>query len=153
MEVRLATSKDINQLVRLRIDFLKDEFGLSSDEETQIENHLFSYFDRHLLADSFIAVLVTDEYNILSTAFLTIHEKPANLSFMNGLSGTLLNVFTYPQYRKNGYATKAVTSIIEEAQKRNISVIDLSATTNGLAIYSRLGFREISNTAMRLKLG
>lgn len=152
MEIRLAVREDIDQLIQLRIDFLKDEFCLSSDDESLIKIQLNSYFNKYLLSDSFIGVLVVKENIIVSTAFLVIQEKPANHLLTNGLSGTLLNVFTYPEYRKQGYATKVVERIIEEAGRKKVSVIDLSATADGLAIYSKLGFKEISYTAMKLKL-
>ena len=151
-EVRLARVEDIEQLVQLRIDFLKDEFGLSCDQEAQLRIRLNNYFNRSFITDSLVAVFVFDKNRVVSTAYLSIQERPSNHLSINGLYGTLLNVFTYPAYRRLGYATKAVSRIIEEAQNKEISIIELSATADGLDVYRKLGFKEIDYTAMRLKL-
>ena len=66
--------------------------------------------------------------------------------------GTLLNVYTYPEYRKNGIATDVIKMIIEEAKKQNVSIINLLATENGENVYKKLGFLETEDKSMRLKL-
>ncbi|TGE39393.1 GNAT family N-acetyltransferase [Desulfosporosinus fructosivorans] len=79
-------------------------------------------------------------------------ERPANPSFITGKTGTLLNVFTYPKYRRMGSATKAICKIIDEAKRLGVSSIDLSATQDGKPLYEKLGFIEPKCTQMRLQL-
>jgi len=54
----------------------------------------------------------------------------------------VLNVLTYPQYRKMGYATKIMNFIIEEAKNHDVSYIELSASELGKPLYKKLGFLE-----------
>ena len=83
---------------------------------------------------------------------MAISEWPANRVFLNGKIGTLLNVYTYPEYRKNGIGTNVVKIIIEEAKKLNVAIIELLATKDGKNIYKKIGFIETEDKSMRLKL-
>jgi len=83
---------------------------------------------------------------------LIIEEWPANRNFINGKIGTLLNVYTYPEYRKNGIATNVIKKIIEEAKKQNVAIINLFASKDGESVYKKIGFMETEDKGMRLKL-
>jgi len=116
MTIRKATVDDINLLIKLRLDYLIEDRGnLMQDEKTAIKKQLEGYFDKHILDNSFLGVLAEIDGNIVSAAYLSISEKPANPSFITGITGTLLNVLTYPEYRRKGIATKVIKKIIEEA--------------------------------------
>ena len=153
MILRKATLDDMALLTRLRIDYLtEDRGGLSEDEETAVRSQLRTYFTRHIPNNTFIAILAEDEGEALSVAYLAIAEKPANPSFITGLTGTLLNVLTYPPYRRRGIATKVIEKVIEEARRAGVSSIDLSATPDGKYVYEKLGFKESNYTEMALRL-
>lgn len=152
MILRKATIEDINVLVQLRIDYLIDDRGyLEEDEKEIITDQLKCYYQSHISKD-FLAILAEENGIILSTAFLTITEKPANPSFITGVTGTLLNVFTYPGYRRKGIATKVISLLLEEGKKVNVSSFELFATEKGKPLYKKLGFVEPKCTAMRLRV-
>ncbi|GHV12450.1 N-acetyltransferase [Clostridia bacterium] len=138
--LRTATIDDVELLIKLRFDFFAtDDRIISLEQLKQLETSLRNYYKKNIGAN-FIAALIEDDTNILSTAFLSISEYPANLSFPTGKIGTIFNVFTYPDYRKKGYATMALNALIEEAKRQNLSYIDLSATESGRPVYEKLGF-------------
>jgi len=152
MNIRKATIEDIDILIKLRLDFLLADIGnLTANEETAIRIQLESYFTKHINHD-FIAILAETDNNVVSTAFLAISERPANPAFITGKTGTLLNVFTYPKYRRMGYSTKAISQIINEAKQLGVSSIDLSATQDAKPMYEKLGFIVPKFTAMRLQI-
>ena len=76
----------------------------------------------------------------MSTVFLLIQERPANPSFLTGLTGTILNVYTIPVYRRRGIAERLLKMAIREAERKNLSYIELKATRSGEPLYRRLGF-------------
>jgi len=154
MKIRKATIEDIDILIKLRFDYLLADRGdLIQEEEAAVRLQLKSYFPKHIGKD-FIAVFAVIDNQVVSTAFLAISEKPANPAFITGKTGTLLNVFTYPEYRKRGYATKTIEKIIEEAKNLNISLIELSATPDGKPLYEKFGFSQVKSkyTHMNLRL-
>lgn len=150
--IRKATIEDIGILINLRLDFLFDHIGnLTEDQESAIRLQLASYFTKHINND-FLAILAETKNDVVSTAFFVIDERPANPIFITGKAGTLLNVFTYPKYRRMGFAKKVIERIIEEAKQIGVSSIDLLATQDGKPLYEKLGFTEPKDTAMRLQL-
>lgn len=153
MKIHKATLNDIEDLVQLRIDFLRmDQGELSEADEKTIREQSKIYFAKHIHLGDFIALMAKTEGKIASAAFLVLQERPANPAFMTGITGTLLNVITYPEYRKRGIASQVVQMMIKEAEKIGVSSIDLSSTEAGKTLYEKIGFVKPSYTSMRLKL-
>ncbi len=153
MIIRKVTIDDLETLIHLRFDYLAEDMDAISGKDKQlIEAQLRSYFPNHLVNQTFIGVVAEEDAKVMCAAFLTISERPANPLFINGKTGTLLNVLTYPQYRRQGLATKVIGRIIDEAKQCGVSSIDLFATDDGKVLYKRLGFCDTRHPAMRLKL-
>jgi GNAT superfamily N-acetyltransferase len=144
---------DRDLFIRLRLDFI-NEFHKDVDEieKEKLKTSLQSYFNRHIENDEFIGIVCEYDKEIISVAYLVIGEWPPNRNFINGKIGTLLNVYTYPEYRKKGIAANIIKMIIEEAKKQNVSMINLLATEDGENVYRKLGFLETEDKSMRLKL-
>ncbi|SDN23985.1 GNAT family N-acetyltransferase [Acetanaerobacterium elongatum] len=154
MTVRVAETKDIDTLIKLRLEYLAHHFGrLEPKAEQALRAQLQGYFSAHLNHD-FLAVLCEDSGKVVSTAYLAINEKPANPRFITGKTATVLNVYTYPEYRKRGCATQVLELLIQCAKNMNISYIELSATEAGKPLYEKLGFQvwQQPETEMRLQL-
>lgn len=152
MNIRKATLFDLNRLIALRMDYLKLEGGLTQDQETTINAQLRKYFVRHIQSDDFFAILAVDGGRVASAAFLVITERPASPAFITGKTGTVLNVLTYPEYRKRGLSTRVLLTLIEEARNMGVSMIDLFAAPDGVPLYKKLGFQEYKFSAMRMFL-
>lgn len=156
MNVRMATIKDLDMLVKARFDYFSAEkWEVTADKKVMISSQLEQYYPKHLNND-FFAALAEDNGNIASTAFLVVCEKPANLGFPTGKTGLILNVLTYPEYRRMGFATRTMNLLIEEAKRQNLSYIELSASESGKPLYEKLGFKEQESsshfTDMKLSL-
>lgn len=134
--------------------FLTENRGELGKEETEaIVTQLKDYFPKQLNS-SFIAFLAECEGQVISTAFMVVVEKPANPDCITGKIATVLNVFTYLDYRRKWIATKLLSMMISEAKAMNISYLELSATDSGKPVYEKLGFvyRQSKNPEMRLNL-
>lgn len=147
MEVRFAAYGDIDLLIRLRLDFFDDDPVMTVTDEKRaiITTQLRDYYTKHLNKDFFAALAVVDG-NVAAVSFLLIHEKPANYRFPTGIIGEILNVFTYIEYRFNGFATATLKALIEKAREENASVVELSATKAGRPVYEKLGFVDVLHT-------
>lgn len=153
MKIYKATLNDIEDLVQLRIDFLKtDKGGLSASDEKTVREQSKIYFAKHIHLGDFVALIAKTNGKIAAAAFLIVQERPANPAFMTGLTGTLLNVITYPEYRKKGIASQIVQAMIKEAEKMGVSSLDLFSTEEGKTLYEKIGFSAPAYTSMRLKL-
>ena len=151
---RKTTLADIELLVKLRLDFIKDEgIGLTSDETDSFIITCRNYFAKAIENKSFIAFVAENNGETISAAFMTLSERPPRKPFIPCLGGTIYNVFTYGQYRRQGIATNVLELIIEEAKNNGAGFIDLLATQNGKSVYEKLGFWSINLTSMRKELG
>ncbi len=143
MNVRMANHNDIDKLIKVRFDYFASEnWELTNAKKDMIYNQLQQYYPKHINLDFFAVFVEDDNGDVVATAFLVTSEKPANLSWPTGKTGMILNVLTYPEYRKMGYATNAMSMLIEEAKKQNVSYLELSASELGKPLYKRLGFKE-----------
>ena len=140
MNVEKAGMKDIEALVKMRLSYLIEDNGsLDAQDLATIRRELPGYFQSHLDKDLFVYVL-RDGQTIVSCAFLLIVEKPMSPAFINGRTGMVLNVYTCPSYRRRGYAKIIMETLLDEAKKMEISVIELKATENGYPLYHSIGF-------------
>ena len=149
-----ATKEDINELVRMRIAYMKDDFGSVSVNERQcMETQLPDYFERKL-GTELVAFVAKNGERIVSVAYLHIIEMPANSILLNGLYGEVLSVYTEPEYRGRGLCSTLMRNLVEYGKKRGLGRIDLSATDEGYPIYAKIGFKDKEHRYrdMRMKL-
>ena len=78
-------------------------------------------------------------------------EKPPSPAFINGKTGTVLNVYTRPEYRRRRLARRVVDRLIECARAMDLSVIDLKGTDAGYPLYRAAGFTDDVNKYRPMK--
>ncbi len=138
-----ATIQDISTLTDLRITYLQEDLGEITNADLElIKSSLPSYYEKHLNKDLMVYVARNEE-DIVSCAFLLIVEKPMSPLFITGRTGTVLNVYTKPEYRNKGYAKKLMTMLLEDATAQGVSVIELKSTEDGYSIYKSIGFEDV----------
>lgn len=153
MIVRFANHDDFDKLIRVRFDyFTADNYELTDEMRKRINTQLAEYYEKHLNNDFFAALVEDDDGKLAATAFLVISDMPANTLCPTGRYGKVLNVLTYEQYRRKGYATAAMKMLIEEAKRQNLSYMELSASEMGKGVYKKLGFQETGNRYLPMKL-
>lgn len=154
MTFRLAQLDDIRQLVELRIACIAEDLGRIQPEPLKaMREQIPQYFSAHLNRDAF-AFVAQNADEIVSVALLLVKERPASPRFVHGKVAEVLNVYTKPAFRRLGCATRLMQMLLEHARENGVDRVDLSATAEGRAVYSKLGFKEADDgyTAMRFVL-
>jgi len=153
MIIRKATVDDIDLLIKLRIDYLLDENKIKNIDDVDIlKAKLRDYFQKWIPVDGLIAYIAEKDCDICSTAFLSIVERPPRVADSSYLVGTVYNVYTYPNHRRKGIATKVMQALLSEAKLHGVASVDLLSTDDGKHLYENLGFELPSYTSMRIKL-
>jgi len=153
MQIRHATTDDIDLLIKLRIDYLLEENKLHELNDIDvIKGKLREYFEKWIPLKGITAYIAEDNGNACSTAFLSIVERPPRTADTSYYVGTVYNVFTYPQYRRKGIATKVMGALLADAESLGVASVDLLATEDGKPLYEKLGFTVPAYTPMRIKL-
>ncbi|MBR3901005.1 MAG: GNAT family N-acetyltransferase [Ruminococcus sp.] len=151
MIYRMADKNDIDELVRMRIAYINEDYEEISEEQIlQIQKALPNYFENHTGVD-FFAFVAEDSGKMVSCAMLVVTEKPANPSFITGKTGTVLNVYTEKSYRRKGIATIILNNLIEYSKALGLDFIELKATKEGYPLYKKLGFEEQYSTYTPMK--
>jgi predicted acetyltransferase len=150
---RKLGNNDMELFIKLRLDYISDSHkNIDESDKVKIKASLRSFFERHIGNNDFIGIICEYNDKVISAAYFIIDEWPSNRNFLNGKVGTILNVFTYPEYRRNGIASNVIKKIIEEAEKQDVSMIKLDASKDGESVYKKIGFVETEDKSMRLKL-
>lgn len=155
MEYRMGTQTDIEALTEMRLAFIEDCLGRISEEEiSKLQMQLALYYKKHLNKDLFVYV-AEEQKRVVSTAYLLVQEKPANLHFITGKTGEVLSVYTRPEYRRKGIAKTVLCRLLADAKKLALSYLELNATKQGAPLYRQLGFTEYASddTEMRYEIG
>ena len=140
MNVETAGIKDIDALVKMRLDYLHEDNGSLTDcDIAVIRKDLPDYFREHMDKDLFVYV-IREKQAIVACAFLLTIAKPMSPSFINGKTGIVLNVFTCQPYRRRGYAKQIMEVLLEEAKRLELSVVELKSTEDGYPLYQSVGF-------------
>lgn len=144
MMIVKAEKNDIPELVRLRLAYLAEDTGFKNDEEKEtVAARLPAYFEKHLNEDLTV-FLAKEDGKTAACAFLLVTEMPMSPSFPNGRTGTVLNVYTDPSCRRQGYGRAVMTELLAEGKRLDLSRIELKATKDGYPLYQKLGFRDSS---------
>jgi GNAT superfamily N-acetyltransferase len=140
--IREATREDVELLIDLRLAFIReDDAPLDDHWAGVLRKQMESFFPEHIGKD-FFAFLMEEEGGAVSSVFLREEHTPANKRFPTGVTGTIYNVYTLPEWRRRGYATALVKEAMGKGKERNYSFIALQASEKGYPLYKSLGFRE-----------
>lgn len=150
-----AAANDMEQLTDLRVAYIQEDLGnVEVTDLDAMRESLPGYYAAHLGKDLYVYITRNDDGEIVSCAFLLIVEKPASPAFITGKTGTVLNVYTKPEYRHKGYAKKLMEMMLEDAATEQLSVVELKATDDGYHLYELVGFEEVVSKyhVMRVRL-
>lgn len=147
IEYRIATDKDIELMMRSRLEMLRVVNNLSDDYEysEDIVNNSRDYF----LNGDQTTVLVLDGDKVIGCASMSYMTIMPTFSHPTGKRAHLMNVYTNPSYRRQGIARKMVNMLIDDAWSKGATEISLDATKLGRPLYESMGFID-SNECMVL---
>jgi len=140
---RKATTDDIDALLKLRIDFLRDAKNIQNEGEEAILIQANKNFLSQSLADgSFIQWLAMDGAEIVGSSSVSLYVLPPNAMRLSGKVAYIGNMFTYPAHRKQGIATKLFALAVDSAKAAGCGEVCLDATEMGRPIYEKYGFQK-----------
>jgi GNAT superfamily N-acetyltransferase len=141
-------TEDVAELLRIRMDFLNEDFRITPSEEESLRIRLGLFYMDHLGVD-FFAYGFTVGNRIVASAFLTVGTRPPNPVVPSGYYGYVSNVYTEPAYRCRGLASRLMKQIDSEAEILGLDAVELIATKMGRPVYEKDGYQPIGGTYMR----
>ena len=86
------------------------------------------------------AYLLWDGETLAGTGAVSYFQVMPTVHNPTGRKAYLMNLYTAPQYRRQGIATRILTRLVEDAHRRGVTAISLEATAMGRPLYEKFGF-------------
>lgn len=145
-EYRRATPDDIDELVRTRITVLRAANKLSDDADmSAVEKETFAYYRRALENGEHIAYLVYDSGTFIGAGGVSFYQVMPTYHNPSGKKAYIMNMYTAPEYRRQGIALHTLDLLVKNAKEQGISHISLEATDMGRPLYEKYGFVKMED--------
>lgn len=136
-----ATIEDLDILTETRITVLRAANQLSDDVDmSEVRAQSYEYYKRALSNDTHVAYLVLDGEEFVGAGGVSFFEVMPTYHNPTGKKAYIMNMYTKPEYRRQGIAYQTLDMLVKEAKKRGITAISLEATKMGRALYEKYGF-------------
>jgi ribosomal protein S18 acetylase RimI-like enzyme len=145
--IRPATEADIPALVSLR-RALFESMGYHDLALTQVAQASSRYFATALPQGEFQAWVAEADGEIVASGGLVIHAIPPTAYNLAGQEGYIMNMYTQPEWRRQGIGAAILQAILDYLQAQDIPLVSLHATPDGRRLYARCGFEPTNE--MRL---
>lgn len=141
-----ATYEDIDRLTKTRMEVLRAANQLSHvTDMSEVERESYNYYQKALCDDSHIAYLVFDGNRFVGTGGVSFFQVMPTYHNSSGKKAYIMNMYTKPEYRRKGIASKTLDMLIRDIRKRGITAISLEATDMGRTLYEKYGFVKMNH--------
>lgn len=141
-----ADIADIHFLTKTRVEVLRAANRLPEDADLSlVERESRLYYEQALLQGSHVAYLVFDKEDFAGCGGISFYTVMPTYHNPSGRKAYIMNMYTKPEYRRQGIALKTLSLLVQEAKSRGITQIALEATEMGRPLYERFGFTLVRN--------
>lgn len=130
---------------RLRKE-LFTELGEVTEKEdlSALEEATKQYFLAHIGRDM-VSWGMLEDGQLAATGSLCLFSRIPYAENLTGREGYILNIYTSPKSRKQGYAKRIVDEIVDYARRTGIKRLWLNASEDGEGVYAQRGFTKKDN--------
>ena len=139
--IRKATLDEIELLMEWRMEVLHEVFSIPLSKNTgDLEQENRVYYQKALAQNEHIACFAYTEDKIVGCGGICFYREMPSPDNPTGKCAYLMNIYTKPQFRKQGVGDAMINSLVEQAIKRGISKIYLETSESGKRLYTKFGF-------------
>lgn len=139
---------ELPQIIKMRIDQLTEEYvsgGRTVPEGANLETALMDFYRRNMAAGTYVSWLALDGDKIVGTSGMSFAEKPPYFTCTSGKLGILSSMYTDPDYRRMGIASRLLDRVVKEAKDYGCGTIYITASDVGVKLYESYGFQHNGN--------
>lgn len=141
-----ATIDDIEILTKTRIEVLRAANKLADDVDmTEVEKQSYEYYSKALNEGTHTAYLVFDEAKFVGAGGVSYFRVMPTYHNPSGNKAYIMNMYTNPEYRRQGIAFETLRLLVEDAKSRGVNAISLEATDMGRPLYEKYGFIKMND--------
>ncbi len=141
VDIRRANLNDLDALVQLRLDLLREVGDLKNDAQTTaLADATRQYLIRKMPTGEFVCWVASVDGCIVGTSGLVLFERPPVAGNLLGMEAYVMNIYTIPEWRSKGVATALIEEIVSFAKSADARRIWLHASKDGKRIYEKVAF-------------
>jgi len=148
VRIRPAGADDVGVLARHRAEMFREMGSLDAPVCASLIEAAAEYFARALPSGEYVAWVATpvlDPTTIVAGAGVQLRgmlPRPDHLgaSLLAGQQALVVNVYTEPEWRRQGVAALLMQHVLDWSRERRIASVVLHASAQGRGLYERLGF-------------
>lgn len=141
-----ATMDDIDILTKSRIEVLRAANKLAEDVDmSEVEKWSYDYYKKALLDGTHTAYLVFDDDRFIGAGGVSYFRVMPTYHNPSGNKAYIMNMYTNPDYRRLGIATKTLELLVADAKEKGVQAISLEATDMGRPLYEKFGFVKMND--------
>lgn len=128
IEIRQATMEDIPEILRKRRGMYEDMDYRDAEALAQMIAATGVYLSKALADGSFRGWLASEERRVVGGGAMVITPWPSHPYDGQCRRATILNVYTYPEFRRRGIARQLMQTMIAWCREEGFAIIFLHAT-------------------------
>lgn len=143
MNLRLAETKDIKQLIKMRWDFTiehDESKGKSSFESFEKECH--SFLEKAINGDKWFIWVAEVEHTIVSHIYIELIQKVPRPGRITYPFAYMTNVYTLKEFRSKGIGSNLLSTINEWAKKNSYEFIIVWPSDESIQYYKKNGYEH-----------
>jgi len=148
--IREATADDIPEILEQRKRMYQDMGHGEPEALFLMVSTSREFLVKAIPSRHFRGWFAACEGKIVADGAVLLSPWPSHTYDGECLRATILNVYTYPEYRRRGIARQLMQFMIDWCRNQRLSMVYLHASEGGRSLYESLGFEP--TTEMRLKL-
>ena len=150
ISIREAGSGDLREILSQRRGMYEGMGYRDTDALSAMLASSEPYLTAALANGSFRAWMAQAGEQVAGGGAVLISPWPSHPYDLECRRATVLNVFVYPQFRRQGIARQLMQTMIDWCREQDLAAVYLHASQDGKPLYQKLGFEP--TTEMRLKL-
>ena len=146
MEFRVATLNDLDLLTTARIEVLRAANKLdASTDMANVEKESYNYYKNALEDNTHYAILVMEDDKFIGAGGVSFYSVMPTYHNPSGKKAYIMNMYTAPDYRRQGIAYKTLDMLVKISKERGINQISWEATEMGRPLYEKYGFVKMES--------
>lgn len=152
-ETRLATAADAELIAEHRYRMFEEMGNEDSPVMREMRVNFVAWVRPRLEEGSYVGWLVQEGGRVVAGAGTWLMDFPPNLMDPGRGRSHLLNFYVDPEFRGRGLAYGLLKTAVEDARRRGMKVVSLTASQFGRPLYERNGFAPTNDMIRVLREG
>jgi GNAT superfamily N-acetyltransferase len=150
-QIRIANQGDAATIAQHRVLMFHEMGAISDPERDAFWDPALFWIQQELAAERYIGWLAEGPQQVVGGAGIHLRTLPPGPGCMRvGRWGHIVNVYTQPDFRRQGLARRLMLELLRWCADRSLDRITLTASDQGRSLYEALGF--VATSDMNLPL-